>query len=192
MPEPDSAPILSHQVLTDPTGRRRRRMAIAGRAAATVLGLWLVVLILGGLGLQPLAGIPIVGDIGARGSAPPGLPRRVKHAAKEATTLPARRGAGAPATTTPGPSRRPAARGPAPAKTRAPANEAPATGPGRANTTPGQAPAIAKPPSTPSRPTNRPTTTAPGQTKTAPGQTKTAPGPPETTPHGNVPGARPR
>jgi hypothetical protein len=68
MPEPDPA-VLPNQVLADPTGRRR--LAIAGRVVTTALGLWLVVPILGGLGLQSLVGLPIVGHLGVRAAAPP-------------------------------------------------------------------------------------------------------------------------
>src|SRR6266571_3405061 len=108
MPEPDPPAILRHQVLADPTGRRRRRLIIAGRVATTALGLWLLVLILGGLGLQPLAGIPIVGDLGAREAAPPALPKRVQAAvAGHTTAAPATGALQAPVTTAPLPSRRP-------------------------------------------------------------------------------------
>src|SRR4051794_41684784 len=80
MTEPDPGTILSYQVLADPSGRRRRRLAIAGRVATAALGLWLAVLILGGLGLQPLSGIPVAGDLGAQGTEPPPLPERVHEA----------------------------------------------------------------------------------------------------------------
>ena len=58
--------VLRHHVLSDPTGRRRHRLVLAGRGVTTILALWLVVLILGGLGLQPLAGLPLVDNLGAR------------------------------------------------------------------------------------------------------------------------------
>lgn len=178
MPEPDHATTL-HQVLADPTGRRRRRLAIAGRIATAALGLWLAVLILGGLGLQPLAGIPIVGDLGAHGTAPPALPKRVQAAtAKRPTVASPPRAARVPVTTGPVRPRPRPVTAPSPAKTPPPARKAPATSPGRAKTIPGRAPAPPAPPGT--KPS--PTTTAPGQTRTPPGQTKTGPGPPTTTP----------
>lgn len=184
MPVPDPPAILRHQVLADPTGRRRRRLAIAGRVATTALGLWLVVLILGGLGLQPLAGLPIVGDLGAREAAPPALPKRVQAAvARHTTVAPATGAVHAPVTTVPVPSRHPAVTAPSHAKTRPPARTAPATTPGRPKTTPGRGPASPAP----SRPTTSPSTTAPGQTRNPPGQTKTGPGPPTSTP-GTTPG----
>jgi hypothetical protein len=187
MPDLDPPAILGHQVLADPTGRRRRRLSIAGRVATTVLGLWLVVLFLGGLGLQPLAGLPVVGHLGAREAAPPALPERVRAAvARGVTVAPATRVALTPVGTAPVPSRRPAVTAPSRAKTRPPARTTPASTPGRTKTTPGHAltsPAPAQSPTTTS-----PSSTAPGQTRTAPGQTKTGPGPPTTTP-GTTPGA---
>lgn len=185
MPESEPPAIVRHQILADPTGRRRRRLAIAGRVATTALGLWLVVLILGGLGLQPLAGLPIVGDLGAGKPAPPALPERVQAAvARRTTVAPATRAVQAPVTTVPGTA-------PSPAKTRPPARRTPATGPGRIKTTPGRGPTSPPAPAS-SSPTTSPSTTAPGQTRTPPGQTKTEPGPPTTTPHGNAPGAKAR
>jgi hypothetical protein len=202
MPEPDPPAILPYQVLADPTGRRRRRMAIAGRVATTALGLWLVVLILGGLGLQPLAGLPLVGGLGAREAAPPALPERVQTAvARGATVAPTTRAAQTPVTTVPVPSRRPAVTAPSRAKTRPPARTTPKTGAKHTNTTPGRAltspapaisPTTTKPSSTAPGQTKTgtsPSSTAPGQTRTAPGQTKTGTGPPTTTP-GTTPGAK--
>src|SRR5436189_62054 len=69
MPAPNPPAVLRHHVLSDPTGRRRHRLVIAGRVVTAILGLWLVVLILGGLGLQPLAGLPLVANPGPRADA---------------------------------------------------------------------------------------------------------------------------
>jgi hypothetical protein len=192
MPEPDPPAILPYQVLADPTGRRRRRLAIAGRVATTALGLWLVVLILGGLGLQPLAGLPLAGRLGAREAAPPTLPERVQAAV--ANVSPTTRAAQTPPTTVPVPSRRPAVTAPSRVKTRTPARTTPTTGAKHTNTKPGRAltsPAPAQLPTTTSpsstapgqtKTGTSPSSTAPGQTRTAPGQTKTGAGPPTTTP----------
>jgi hypothetical protein len=185
MSEPDPA-VLRHQVLADPTGRRRRRLTVAGRVATTILGLWLLVLILGGLGLQPLAGIPIVGHLGVRAAAPPALPGRVQAAvARHTTVAPAPLGAAR----IPPPS--PALTAPARARTRAPARTTPPRikpAPVRALTSPAPAPA-------PALTTTSSSSIAPGQihtetspSSTAPGQTKTEPGPPTTTP-GTTPGS---
>lgn len=163
MRELDPPATLRHQVLADPTGRRRRRVAIAGRVATAALGLWLAVLILGGLGLQPLGGLPIVGDLGARETAPPALPERVKAAvAKHTTVAPARV---TPLTSTPVSPRRPGATAPSRAKPRSPGRAKPPTTV-RTKTTTGRRAA-------PSRPTTSRTTSAPGQARTPPGQTKT-------------------
>jgi hypothetical protein len=186
MSEPDLPAVLRHQILVDTTGRRRRRLAIAGRLATTALGLWLLVLILGGLGLQPLAGLPIVGDLGAGETAPPALPKRVQAAVAGRTTVaPATGAVPVPVTTAPVPSHTPAVTAPPRARTRPPARTSPATTPGRAKTTPGVGPASPTP--APSRPATSPSTTAPGQTRNPPGQTKTGPGPPTSTP-GTTPG----
>jgi hypothetical protein len=176
IPEPNP-PAIRHQVLADPTGRRRRRLAIAGRVATGALGLWLVVLILGGFGLQPLGGLPIIGDLGAGVPAPPALPKRLRNAvARHTTVAPAPPPAQVPATTTPSPT-----------KTQPPARTTPATTtPSRSTTTPttialGQtktSPATTAPGQTktpPGQTKTSPATTAPGQTKTPPGQTKTSP-----------------
>lgn len=184
MPEPDPAAILTHQVLADPTGRRRHRLAIVGRVATMALGLWLVALILGGLGLQPLPGIPIVGDPGAHGAAPPALPKRVQAAVARRGTVTAATGAlRAPVITAP----HPAGTAPSREQTQAPALShprdatTPATTPGQAETAPGRGPASPAP----SRVKPSPPTTAPGRTRTPPGQAKTGPGPPDSTPGAN-------
>jgi len=199
MPEPDPPAVLSQQVLADPTGRRRRRLVIAGRVATTALGLWLLVLILGGLGLQPLAGLPVVGDLGPRAAAPPALPKRVRGAVDSHTALaPLKRPAHAPVTTVPLRSPRPPVTAPFRSKTQSPRRTAPvrtpAKAPSRINTTPGGA--LTSPPPGHSRPTTSPSTSAPGQSRSPPGQTKGERGPPTTTPgttpstNGNHNGAR--
>ena len=199
MPEPNPPAILSQQVLADPTGRRRRWLVIAGRVATTALGLWLLVLILGGLGLQPLAGLPVVGDLGPRAAAPPALPKRVRSAVDGHTAVaPATGAVHAPVTTVPIRSPRPRVTAPSRSKTQSPRRTAPvrtrATAPSRINTTPGGA--LTSPAPAPSRSTTRPSSSAPGQSRNPPGQTKDERGPPTTTPgttpstNGNHNGAR--
>jgi hypothetical protein len=170
---PDGAPaVVRHPVLADPTGRRRRRLAVVGRVATAALGLWLVLLILGGLGLQPLAGLPVVRDLGAADAAPPALPRRVQTAVdRGATVTPAARKV------------RPV-RVPSPVRVRPQAGTTPAPAPGDGRTTTPHRPA----PPAPNQ-TTSPSLTAPGQARPAPGQTKTTTGPPTTTP-GTAPGSR--
>ena len=182
MPAPNPPAVLRHHVLSDPTGRRRHRLVIAGRVVTATLGLWLVVLILGGLGLQPLAGLPLVANLGAREAAPPALPQRVQAAVNRHTTVaPARGAAKGPIRAVPTPPRRAAVTPLSRAKRRSPAGTTPATPPAHPNTTsvmptsPAPGPSITR--------TSR-STMAPGQTRTPPGQTKTEPGPPTTTPGG--------
>jgi hypothetical protein len=186
MPEPNPPAVLRHHILSDPTGRRRHRLVIAGRVVTTILVLWLVVLILGGLGLQPLAGLPLVGNLGAREAAPPALPERVRAAVNRHTTVaPATGTAAAPVRTVSNPPRRAAVTPPLAATRPSPARTTPAprvrltTTTGATPTSPAPAPPIT---------TTRPSTTSPGQTRTPPGKTKTEPGPPTTTP-GSTPGS---
>lgn len=142
MPEPEPPSAERFQVLADPTGRRRRRLAIAGRVATTALGLWLVVLILGGLGLQPLAGLPIVGDLGTGVAAPPTLPARVRSAVAKNTTLAPAPGAGDSETTT---GNEPTSTAP---KTSRPKKSPSTTAPGQTRTPPGQTKTGSGPPAT--------------------------------------------
>lgn len=162
MPEPGLPAAVKFQVLADPTGRRRRRLAIAGRVATAALGFWLFVLILGGLGLQPLAGLPIVRNLGTGAAAPPALPARVRTAVAKHTTV-------APAA---------AAVAAAPAATK--------TTPNGKLTSPTSK--TSRPTTSPSKTAPGQTKTAPGQTRTSPGQTKTGSGPPASTP-GTTPGS---
>jgi hypothetical protein len=190
MPEPNPPAVLRHHVLSDTTGRRRHRLVLAGRVVTTILALWLAVLILGGLGLQPLAGLPLLGNLGARAAAPPALPARVQAAVDRHTTVvPATGAAKSPVRTVPNPPRRAAVTPPSRAKTPSPARTTPPTRRVRPNTTTGVMPTSPAP--APSITTTSPSTTAPGQTRTPPGQTrtppgqtKTEPGPPTTTPGG--------
>jgi hypothetical protein len=147
---------------------------MAARVTTMALGLWLVVLILGGLGLQPLAGLPIVGNLGAGEAAPPALPERVQAAvAKHTTVAPATRAVQAPVRAAPVPSHRPAFTAPFPAKTRPPARTTPATPRARGPASPAPAPSL---------PSTSPSNTAPGRTRIPPGQAKKGPVPPSSTP----------
>ena len=184
MPEPVPPAVLRYHVLSDPTGRRRHRLAIAGRVVTTGLGLWLVVLILGGLGLQPLAGFPIVGTLGAGEAAPPALPERVQAAVDRHTTVAPATGA-AKVRTVPISPRRAAVTAPSRPKKRPPVGTTPATPPVRPKTTADLAPTPPAP--APSISTTNPSISAPGHALTPPGKTRTEPGPPTTTP-GTTPG----
>jgi hypothetical protein len=154
-------------------------LAVAGRVATAALGLWLVLLALGGLGLQPLGGLPIVRDLGAGEAAPPALPKRVQKAVdRGATVTPAARAVRRAVRPVRPPS-------PAPARPQA-GTTTPATPPGHGKTTTGHGHASPAPAA--SKQATSPSTTAPGQTRPAPGQTKTTTGPPTTTP-GTAPGS---
>ena len=127
-----SAPGLS--VLEDPTGRRRRILAIAGRFATAALVVWLLLLVLGGLGIVPSAWAPLDGALGpprvailphqptpsppSRSDASPAAPA----AGPAATAL----GAGTAFSATRGASRR--AAGSSPASSRRPSRSSHVTG----------------------------------------------------------------
>jgi hypothetical protein len=64
-----AAPAAGTAVLEDPSGRRRRRLRLGGRVVALVLTLWLVALVLGGVGLSPVPGVPFAHII--RPASPP-------------------------------------------------------------------------------------------------------------------------
>jgi hypothetical protein len=70
----------SAQILVDESGRRRRVLRWSGRAVSVALLVWLGLLALGALGLQPLAGLPVLGQAQPR-SLPPALPARIEAAA---------------------------------------------------------------------------------------------------------------
>jgi hypothetical protein len=68
----DSAPALG--ALADPSGARARRLRALGRGVATLLLLWMVGLILAGLGLLPRSAPLLGGSLGGSDT-PPGLTR---------------------------------------------------------------------------------------------------------------------
>src|SRR6266496_1812536 len=70
----------SAQILVDESGRRRRVLRWSGRAVSVALLLWLGLLALGALGLQPLGQLPVLGLAQPR-SSPPALPGRIEAAA---------------------------------------------------------------------------------------------------------------
>ena len=184
-------------VLEDPSGRRRRRMARIARAAAIVLALWLVALVLGGLGLFPSGALPLGGAVertlsppdrapGGDVSAPRGesrssdtKPARSPEAGRDAG---ARDNQGAPNGARPGPTASPRR---TTSQRRAPDRTTPAT-PRRDDTgssaapappvaSPGPAPASQGQPAAPGPQATSPRRTSPGR-DTAPGQTQTPPG----------------
>jgi hypothetical protein len=92
----DSAPALG--ALADPSGGRARRLRALGRGIATLLLLWMVGLILAGLGLLPRSAPLLGGSVGGS-DAPPGLSRLPAATPPTASDLlPARAAASSTAT----------------------------------------------------------------------------------------------
>jgi hypothetical protein len=180
-------------VLEDPTGRRARWLGRAGRVAFVLFLGWLVAIVLGGLGLMPVAGIPLTHALRPSQGPPPlakhPLPRKPSasdlrpalSAEVFAATANAAEGAshvGSRAQkTTPAAGTLHGKSATAPGKTKtAPAHGRSTVAPGQTKTTPAAGASQGK------------SATAPGQTKTtstagasqgksatAPGQTKTTP-----------------
>lgn len=70
---------LMPSVLADESGRRRRVLRRVGRAVSALLLLWLGVLALAALGIEPLGNLGLAA-VGAQNVAPPVLPARVETA----------------------------------------------------------------------------------------------------------------
>lgn len=190
-----AAPAAGAAVLEDPTGRRRKRLRLASRVVAVALTLWLVALVLGGVGLNPVPGVPFAHIL--KPAAPP-TPRHVPEPAQPTVAdlqpaLPARsskRAVAPQAVPVAGQTitrRVTAKRSPAatkrhsvavhtmpPAVDGAPATSAPAPKTVHPNNGNGGS-------GTGTTTTTTPTTT-PGRSGSAPGQTGTSPGKSKTTP----------
>jgi hypothetical protein len=147
-------------VLEDPTGMRARWMRRAGRLIFLVFLGWLLAIVLGGLGLMPVAGIPLT-HVLRPSQGPPPLSKLPKPRQPSVSDL-------QPAV--------PAKNTVAPGKTKRAGPGRSAVAPGHTKTTPAASPRHGK------------STIAPGQTKTttaaggshgkstvAPGRTKTTP-----------------
>lgn len=166
-------------VLEDPSGRRALWMHRAGRVVFVVFLAWLIAIVLGGLGLAPVPGIPFAHVLRPSTGPPPlvRLPR--PRQPSPADLLPALPDAGlAPQVSPtaqpkqPKPAPAPGRSGLAPGRTK---TTGPATGRGRSDTAPGRTK------------TSPSVTTARGRSATAPGQTKTTPsGSPPATPPGQL------
>lgn len=200
-------------VLEDPTGRRRRILAVTGRVVALVFFAWLVALVLGGLGILPSDKVPLGralqpsrGPAALNRPATPALPSRSDLAPAHAVVSGADSADPGPASTVPDhrpahsgssgshpaspgkPSKAPAAAGGRPTTTPGNSGSAPGhsttTTPGKSSAAPGHSTTT-----TPGKSSSSPghsTTTAPGHSSTAPGHsTKTTPGPSASTPGSN-------
>ena len=154
-PTPRSPP---RRVLEDASGRRLRRMRWVGRAVALLFLVWLALVILGGLGVGPVARLPL-GNVLRPSAGPPPLrhvPRPVAPAPADLVpALPAPVTAGATATT---PSAAPGKSAVAPGHTKTTLTKTTLTktSPGRSGVAPGHTKA----------------TTVPGKSTVAPGHVK--------------------
>jgi len=176
-------------VLEDASGRRARWMRRVGRVVFLLFLAWLVAIVLGGLGLTPVPGIPFTHSL-RPSQGPPPLTRLPRPRPPSASDL--RPALPAAALTPQGRHGRPAGK---PVQARGRSSLAPGQGGaprGRSTTAPGHTK------TSPSGvvPRGR-STTAPGQTKTSPsggtprGRSTTAPGQTKTSPSGSQPAAPP-
>jgi hypothetical protein len=88
----------SSQILVDASGRRRRVLRRFGRVVSVAMLLWLGLLALGTLGLQPLGQLPVLGQA-QPGSSAPALPPRIEGMASRSAGPSPGRGAAAIETT---------------------------------------------------------------------------------------------
>lgn len=162
-------------VLEDPTGRRRRRLRLVGRVLAALLTLWLVALLLGAVGINPVSGVPL-GRALRPTTAPPAQktvpqPKAPSVAdlqpAEPVQTRVSKTAPSTPATVAP--RKRALARRPASTKT--PLRSSPHSA------VPLLSPGANAPPAPPGRDRTTTTPTPGGRSETAPGRTKTAPSP---------------
>ncbi|MEP6954619.1 MAG: hypothetical protein ABI950_11225 [Solirubrobacteraceae bacterium] len=193
----DETPAGFAGVLVDESGRRARLLRRAGHAVSVLLLLWLGILALGALGLEPLGGgVPGLDSGAGRITAPPELPERITRAAEaaprpapSAAPLPAPAAAARPTATSrravagAKPKRSTAKRLTLPSAGRKPGGSAAPHPPSR-SASPNAATTPSRTGATPSGNTvGGKSATSPGQTKattgrsTAPGQTKTTPQP---------------
>ena len=169
-------------VLEDPSGKRAAWLRWAGRGVFVVFLAWLLAVVLGGLGLTPVVGIPFT-HVLRPSQGPPALqpvqPRQPSVSdlrpatpakAFAARVAPHGRSASAPGRTKTVPSS-------------AAVHGRSAVAPGRTKTSPNASPHTGM--------VHGRSSTAPGQTKTAPGQTKTAPGQTKTTSTSTRPSKKP-
>jgi hypothetical protein len=148
-PTPRSPP---RRVLEDATGRRLQRMRWVGRAVALLFLLWLALVILGGLGVNPVGRLPL-GNVLRPSNGPPPL----RHVPKPAAPAPADLVPALPAPVV------------APAATTRAAT--PSATHGKSAAAPGQTKTTATTTTAPGR-----SAVAPGHTSTARGNSASAPG----------------
>ena len=159
-------------VLEDPTGRRARWYRRAGRFVSLLFLAWLLVIVLGGLGLIPVAGIPFA-HVLQPSQGPPVLAKPPQPRPPSASDL------------RPAVSAKAFAASVGKAGTQASVGATGShgksgTAPGQTKTNPSSTVSHGKSGTAPGQTKTSPSSTAPGQTKTspsstAPGQTKTSP-----------------
>jgi hypothetical protein len=164
-------------VLVDETGRRARVLRRVGRLVSVLLLLWVGVLALGALGLEPLGGgVPGLRTSPGRAAAPPKLPARVQEAADAAPA--------------PGPRRTGAAAPPAAARSAAPVVPRRAVARARARRSSARRPTL---PSAARAPSGSPASAPPTEAATpatTSGKATSAPSRTGTTPSGNTVGGK--
>ena len=92
-------------VLEDPTGRRARWLRRAGRVVFLLFLAWLLAIVLGGLGLMPVAGIPLTHAL-RPSQGPPVLPEVLKPRPPSPSDLLSSRACGGVQTSAPSATRR--------------------------------------------------------------------------------------
>lgn len=146
-------------VLEDPTGMRARWMRRAGRLIFLVFLGWLLAIVLGGLGLMPVAGIPLTHVLRPSQGPPPlsRLPKPRQPSVSDLEPAVPAKGTVAPARITPaGPGRS-------------------AVAPGHTKKTPAASPRHGKSTSAPGHTKTATVAGSHGKSTVAPGQTKTTP-----------------
>jgi hypothetical protein len=147
-------------VLEDPSGNRVRWLRRAGRLVFVLFLAWLLAIVLGGLGLMPVAGIPLTHTL-RPSQGPPALPNLPKPRPPSASDL---RPALPAAVVTAG----------APSATRRASHGKSATAQGKTKTTPAGAKARGHSAAAPGQTKTTPaTSTSRGKSTTARGKTKT-------------------
>jgi hypothetical protein len=147
-------------VLEDPTGKRARWWRRAGRVVSLLFLAWLLAIVLGGLGLMPVAGIPFT-HVLQPSQGPPALAKLPQPRQPFASDLRPAVSAKVFAATVGSAGGSPGNSATAPGQTKT--NPSSSVSPGNSATAPGQTK------------TNPSSSVSPGNSATAPGQTKTSP-----------------
>jgi hypothetical protein len=168
------APITQAAVLHDLSGRRSRRLRLAGRLLFALLAAWLGALLLAGLGVLPTSGVPL-GGLVTPSPVPPSLPTRpVVHGPTASERQPA-----LPAGTSLTANAAHPTTGANPARTGTSVTRHPSGGTGSTPVIVTNSKGVVVPGA--AHANGGSSSTAPGQTSSSPGQAGTAPGQTKTT-----------